>query len=59
MKTRAETELNEKTYGQAHYRELGKKSNPYKLRVETAAHCSQWREVGNARSNLSHPLQRD
>lgn len=55
MKTRAESELNEKTYGQAHYRELGKKSNPYKLRVEIAAHSSQWREVGNAKGQLVPP----
>lgn len=58
MKNRAESELNEKTYGQAHYRELGKKSNPYKFRVEIAAHCSQGREVGSARGQLVPPSGR-
>lgn len=55
MKNRAETELNEKTYEQAYYRELGKKSNPYKLWVENAAHCSQWRKAGNTEGQLVPP----
>lgn len=55
MKNRAESELNEKTCGQPHYRELGKKSNPYKLRVEIAAHRSQWQEAGNAKGQFVPP----
>lgn len=55
MQNRAESELNEKTCGQPHYRELGKKSNLYKLRVEIAAHCSQWQEDGNAKGQLVPP----
>lgn len=57
-KNRGGSELNEKTYGQAHYRELGKNSSPYKLRVEIAAHCSQWGEVGNTKGQLVPPAFR-
>jgi len=55
MKTREECELNKKTYGPAHYRRLGKKSHPCKLRVEIAAQCSRWWEAGNAVGQLVTP----
>lgn len=42
MRNRTESELNEKTYGQTHYKEFFKKSNPYKISVKIAARCSQW-----------------
>lgn len=42
MRNGTESELNEKTYGQAHYKEFLKKYNSYKISVEIATHCSQW-----------------
>lgn len=58
MRNGTESELNEKTYGQAHYKEFFKKSNSYKISVEIATHCSQWWEVGNAKGQLVPPSSR-
>lgn len=55
MKNGAESELNEKTNKQDHQREFGKKSDPFKLRVEIAAHWSQWQEAGKAKGHLALP----